>query len=779
MKKESKLKTRKRIKLASGSNPTLKVGESTYLDQYNKENLTDPYSKDRFITGATAQAGGAASGAGTAGGVGAIGGAVLGQIGANLTMDQQKKESEASIIRKQKATKSTGSLIASRGNLENAKIDVNSGELTYTNNNYNGMSSERAENPNPYKGASEDEKKLMAILSSGATEGGQVLTGEKSFNQFVLEANNPIQQILAKETGLNVPMINPLNMFLTDSKTGDPYKLKSGGYPRRLKMASGGEVSGPGGPKEDKINAEIEERGFVVPAENADLAIQYRREYLGKPKKAALHSGNVPVKLSDGEHYFTEEEVAVLRNKGVDLDSLAPNGKNISSGAQMAEGGGEQDKITINGKTYFIKNIRYNSETEEFEIKNPSPSSVSDAREYVPISSDSIVNENLKHSAVINKDGTIASIDQDKINLKYPKKELIVKKSSFPSIEKGKEELYRIQETTKADKGEILRDDIEKNVQRRLGKESDKSQPEVSTEGARLLTLADTVPEIKENTTTVGASNESSVDPQLDPYAAQLNFYRGMKEIDKKEQEAIDYKNERDNWKDIGDDKMKPKPITAALSPEITTIDVPELNPQEKALVSSRFQDDNNFLKSLKLDSGDIGGLLGVAQTAMGIAGIAGQGERPDVLPDPMLQSRQAEALGDEKFGFTAQEKQLLQKDIEGRRVAGINNAVQKYGSQNKNAALALVTLENMKAADAQLKMKIADNDRIEQKKLRTDRAINAASIDRRYAEKNKLDQFDRESSSFEALLNTGVDNIIKTSQLKDFQKRLTELNIA
>lgn len=91
--------------------------------------------------------------------------------------------------------------------------------------------------------------------------------------------------------------------------------------------AEGGEIEGAGTGKSDSIYANIKPGSFVVPVESVKIAEHLRAMYLGgDDKKAKLkQGGGVPVKLSNGEHLFTPEEVVLLKAKGIDLDELAPN----------------------------------------------------------------------------------------------------------------------------------------------------------------------------------------------------------------------------------------------------------------------------------------------------------------------------------------------------------------------------------------------------------------------------------------------------------------------
>jgi hypothetical protein len=104
------------------------------------------------------------------------------------------------------------------------------------------------------------------------------------------------------------------------------------------KKADGGKIVGAGTGTSDSIPAKLQDDGFVVPAMNAKIAQELRAKYLGdsKTKIASLNKGGVPVKVSNGEHYFTKEEKAILESKGVDLNKLAPN---ADSSNELGNGG--------------------------------------------------------------------------------------------------------------------------------------------------------------------------------------------------------------------------------------------------------------------------------------------------------------------------------------------------------------------------------------------------------------------------------------------------------
>ena len=112
-----------------------------------------------------------------------------------------------------------------------------------------------------------------------------------------------------------------------------------------LGQKDGGEVVGAGTSRSDSINAKVEKGAFVVPAENAGVAKQIRKEVLGEnPNEIANlnQGGGVPVKLSDGEELFTKAEKEFLIKAGIDITKLAPNAKtgvNKAAGGEVDDGG--------------------------------------------------------------------------------------------------------------------------------------------------------------------------------------------------------------------------------------------------------------------------------------------------------------------------------------------------------------------------------------------------------------------------------------------------------
>lgn len=112
---------------------------------------------------------------------------------------------------------------------------------------------------------------------------------------------------------------------------------------RQQGLAKGGVVKGKGGPKDDSIKAKVAPKSFIVPAENAHVAKEVKKMIAPSKKKDDVanlnQGGGVEVKLSNGEFMFTpEEREEIIQELGEEfLEALAPNAEDEDEG--MREGG--------------------------------------------------------------------------------------------------------------------------------------------------------------------------------------------------------------------------------------------------------------------------------------------------------------------------------------------------------------------------------------------------------------------------------------------------------
>jgi hypothetical protein len=129
----------------------------------------------------------------------------------------------------------------------------------------------------------------------------------------------------------------------------------SGGY------KNGGKIKGPGTGKSDSINMTAKDGSFIVPAENATEGMRLGRKYLGwnDHSIAARKNGGSGIKVSDGEVFFTPEEVGALNYHGIDLNALAPNAE---PGNKALADGGTKDSDKKEKSSKSKKTSRYYTE---------------------------------------------------------------------------------------------------------------------------------------------------------------------------------------------------------------------------------------------------------------------------------------------------------------------------------------------------------------------------------------------------------------------------------
>lgn len=115
---------------------------------------------------------------------------------------------------------------------------------------------------------------------------------------------------------------------------GDQYKANM----QSVRYKKGGKIKGKGTAKSDSIDMKAPDGSFIVPAENTNQAMDLGKTFLGWDEATTVKRtlGGTDIKVSDGEVFFTPEEVGVLRYHNVDLNELAPNAKPEN---KMAKGG--------------------------------------------------------------------------------------------------------------------------------------------------------------------------------------------------------------------------------------------------------------------------------------------------------------------------------------------------------------------------------------------------------------------------------------------------------
>lgn len=119
--------------------------------------------------------------------------------------------------------------------------------------------------------------------------------------------------------------------LLTQSMNQEALASQQAGAASQLGYKKGGKIKGRGTGKSDSIKGNLPAGTFVVPAENADIALDMGKEFLGwtENEETTLNKKGEKVAVSNGEVIFTPEEVAILQEAGIDLNALAPEAENV------------------------------------------------------------------------------------------------------------------------------------------------------------------------------------------------------------------------------------------------------------------------------------------------------------------------------------------------------------------------------------------------------------------------------------------------------------------
>lgn len=586
-------------------------------------------------------------------------------------------------------------------------------------------------------------------------------------------------------------------------------------------MANGGKIVGKGTGTSDSIPAKLQDDGFVVPAVNAKIAEELRSKYLGdsKSKIASLQKGGVPVKVSNGEHYFTKAEKAILEANGVDLNKLAPNAESTKPSGGLAgyvDGGAiddkkkkklsEEDQLLADAEAK-IKNQK------ESKAKSDKSKSESDAQKAIIEKNASILSKNRVQRANKKDEFRNELIEVEKKSLAHTnayKNYLAVKANPKSTAQ----EIYNAKEKVVLSSGE-------KFPTGKAGSVSDLAVKEAYVAGAKKLkgevgrvlkekSFYDddknfdpiTHRQIKENST----SSSSSVSPisKVAGVGDAGKTWSAVAEKVKSEQKAqgatqstplaksSPAKNTRKGIAGVGMDKIKidttPRETTdaefaqqsadlqtaedkriASLSP--TSQQVAQ-TPAEKQLEQSALdgvgtgvvpvttKEKNNPFKQM-----DIGKGIALAQTGLGLQQLLQDGERPvDSLDKDFVQTVD-EAKADSQFGFTPLQMQIANRGIEKNRAADEQTIINLSGG-SAGTALANIRAAGIAANDAKNNLTAQSEQlRLQKKRYADSQVANKANMSKQLFNE-KLNAFNVDQQAGSELLGAGIRNVIGSSRL-------------
>lgn len=531
------------------------------------------------------------------------------------------------------------------------------------------------------------------------------------------------------------------------------------------KMKSGGEVEGGGTAKSDSIDADVDAGSFIVPAENAEEAEALRAEFFPKTlgKKANLSKGSEDVKLSDGEHMFTPEEVAVLRENGIDLDLLAPK----ADGGKGKKNGGIIDRFKKANEAF--------SKRESEKKKNPLNDSSLTPEEIKELKEAGFTDQEIRILSASNFDSKTENTGDILNKFKEASKDLDLRNianKNDEEINKNKERVDFLKNQLKSsrffDQDDEKVNTLRKEYEQEISKLENETQ-ELENRKKTILSQRDSL--VKSQ---VGSGSEfkmQGIVEDTDPVKETIPATERNKPSNQAKEGAL--------RKDITIDS---KPIDrSALASSISTQEPQALTeyattdlPIEETVIDDTATDDTSKTKSALSNRFSLGEAAAAGQIGIGLLGLATSGDRPegDVTPELSALARQAEEEAGK--GFSPEEKAAARESIESIRRGEIKDVVQLSGG-NSAVALANISKANAKANRADLELRAKDEElkRAKQSQATSLRLGLIGQKQNIIADQQRM--FDQNQSALAGLLNAGISNLIGVQQLKERDRRYEE----
>ncbi len=503
------------------------------------------------------------------------------------------------------------------------------------------------------------------------------------------------------------------NLILGNNQQFDKNRpmYKKGGVVSKC-YSDGGVIKGSGGPKEDKIKANVKDGSFVVPEENKELAEKIRAKYLKTPpkKKANLNQKEgTPVKLSNGEHLFTPEEKRELMAKGINVNMLAPEAENKENMNKEYiqfpnilgyKDGGIIKGTKVDGATWDGKNwvasdgSKYTSEKgKQFEDKYNAQQEKLARNEQTRKNSElNVYKRKLVEAKAANRTDEAKRL-QDKINEISGVDNILVE--------------------PKIDKKTLSKSEMKPNSKISVPKSS-KSKP---VDSAKFKPTPTDVIEGDDVVVPVSPSELAKVKQEEDIKAAEANAFN----------------------------KTLPQTIETA-------------SPQVKPVVKK------SGLAGV-LSNVDPTAFVGIGQTALGLNMLSKE-KRPidNIKIDPTYNANVDRATRDAQFGLTPEQKFLAEQDIQNAlndaKSVGLNyaggNAMQAFNTNRAAINDAWKAKLGLKQADFETRMN---------KQMYADQqAANRANIlasNRRTAFSDAMNAFQQKQQAGSELIGTGLANTI------------------
>ncbi len=566
------------------------------------------------------------------------------------------------------------------------------------------------------------------------------------------------------------------NMILANGQQFDKNRpmMNKGGVVSKVKQmcADGGEIKGKGGPKDDKINAEVKEDSFVVPAENAELAKGIRKLYLKAPNKKAnlKQEEGEPVKLSNGEHLFTPEENEYLESIGIDLEALAPNAE---EGNKKAEGG-EVDEVDP------IKELaRLNKEKEDAIKAGKVESDAAKAARDKKIADFNAKVESYDKKA--DRKSKVASWEKkyndsktklDALNKSYEEASKSFEAANTPTeAQKAKGiKAGALTESQRQYKESLLKKIQEAksefdNADRTYKYVKDDNNYDASGNIKVKPKTATVAPKTEVNPTVVtenvAPTKPSLKAPKVTP-KTEVGKFIPPAIVDTQEEVIVPGGN------------LSPNQIAKIKADEVDAVNkATALNsslPQTLPTTSAPSKSKNAWAN--KLSNVDPTAFVGIGQSALGL-NMLGKEKRPidKAVIDPTYNTAVNRAQQDALFGLTPEQKFMAEQEIQGglndAKMVGLNSSgVQSFNLNRAAINDAWKNKLGLKQADTEMRMnkqKYADS-------MAADRA-NILASNRRTAFNDAMNTFQQKQAAGSELIGAGLANTIGAYRFKKDQE--------
>lgn len=590
----------------------------------------------------------------------------------------------------------------------------------------------------------------------------------------VKSKKNAIQQNLLNQNSLDEQKVISRNNTQRSALAQAMAERETDGY------SDGGKIKGKGTGKSDSIKAEIKEGSFIVPAENAEVAEVIRKKVLKAPvKKANLsQKGGVDVKVSNGEHSFTEKEAEKIESVlGEEvLEKLAPEAEEDGDSMEYAKGTPKDGVVDTKKEKAAIDKVNREREVNKKNREESASKTKKDQKQKDIESArqDKQIALYEKQTKELNKAKAEHESAKDSYNLYKSQSETALKQPKRPG---GLGSFTKPGEYEVNDKREELLNNVtekENKLKSLLTKQTPSKADFLTDNGLSGNAESNPVSDGMVNNPPVSTTNKRA------PVVKRKDI---SESLTTKDAFSKDYASMED---------VPPTEPTSALARSVNADVESDLSKSARQAESDLTQATTpvassegkyDGLSSILSQAASYG--IPIAQTAIGLNALNKSGKRPinTIDADYLSSLDKANAAttianNNAKFGFTPEEQALLTQQNQGLTNAGV------YAARNLSGGSAGAALSNTRSALADsfgrdLQTKVQNRNLMLQKQ-------DVANERQRYADTlvkgktallnnifdQKLAGWQQNQSAGSALVGAGLSNLSETARYNDFTRK-------